>query len=134
MLKFFAEKNVSSFCSAKATRIFSAKNIKILYIESAKTVNKMTLNESVKLTTLWTTGPCSSVLYLPPLTGPCANKQKSLPDTDFRLRQCTLYIHKVFLELDVIAMILWNWLFLDFDEIKYDKQNTLEPLSYHFDL
>ena len=40
MLKFFAEKNVSSFCSA------------ILYIESAKTVNEMTLNELVKLTTL----------------------------------------------------------------------------------
>ena len=42
MLKFFAEKNVSSFrsCSAKATHTFSAKNIRILYIESAKTVNE----------------------------------------------------------------------------------------------
>ena len=50
-------KNVSSFCIAKATHIFSAKNIGILYIESAKTVNEMTLNELVKLTTLWTTGP-----------------------------------------------------------------------------
>ena len=50
-------KNVSSFCSAKATHIFSAKNFRILYIESAKTVNEMTLNELVKLTTLWTTGP-----------------------------------------------------------------------------
>ena len=57
MPEFFAEKNVSSFCSAKATHIFSAKNIRILYIESAKTVNEMTLNELVKLTTLWTTGP-----------------------------------------------------------------------------
>ena len=57
MLIFFAEKNVSSFCSAKATHIFSAKNIRILYIESAKTVNELTLNELVKLTTLWTTGP-----------------------------------------------------------------------------
>ena len=28
-----------------------------MYIESAKTVNEMTLNELVKLTTLWTTGP-----------------------------------------------------------------------------
>ena len=36
---------------------FSAKNIRILYIESAKTVNEMTLNEFVKLTRLWTTGP-----------------------------------------------------------------------------
>ena len=52
MLKFFAEKNVSSFCSAKATHIFSAKNIRMLYIESTKTVNEMTLNELVKLTTL----------------------------------------------------------------------------------
>ena len=49
MLIFFAEKNVSS---AKATHIFSAKNIRILYTESAKTVNEMTLNELVKLTTL----------------------------------------------------------------------------------
>ena len=32
--------------------IFSPKNIRILYIESAKTVNEMTLNEHVKLTTL----------------------------------------------------------------------------------
>ena len=48
---FPKKKNVSSFCSAKATHIFSAKNIRILYIESAKTVNEMTL------TTLWTTGP-----------------------------------------------------------------------------
>ena len=53
----FCWKNVSSFCSAKATHIFSAKNIRILYIESAKTVYEMTLNELVKLTTLWTTGP-----------------------------------------------------------------------------
>ena len=48
MLKFFAEKNVSNFYSAKATHIFSAKNIRILYIESAKTVNEMTLKELVK--------------------------------------------------------------------------------------
>ena len=60
----FCWKNVSSFCkathifSAKATHIFSAKNIRILYIESAITVNEMTLIELVKVTTLWTTGPC----------------------------------------------------------------------------
>ena len=46
MLKFFAEKMLVAF------HIFSAKNIRILYIESAKTVNEMTLNELVKLTTL----------------------------------------------------------------------------------
>ena len=43
--------------SAKATHIFSRKNIRILCIESAKTFNEMILNELVKLTTLWTTGP-----------------------------------------------------------------------------
>ena len=54
----FSWKNVSSFCTAKATHIFfQQKNIRILYIESANTVNEMTLNELVKLTTLWTTGP-----------------------------------------------------------------------------
>ena len=63
MIRKYAEifwwKNVSSFCtcSAKASHIFPAKNIRILYIESAKTVNEMTLNELIKLTTLWTTGP-----------------------------------------------------------------------------
>ena len=50
MLKILL-KNVSSFCSAKATHIFSAKDIRILYIDSAKTVNEITLNELVKLTT-----------------------------------------------------------------------------------
>ena len=59
----FSLKNVSSFCIAKATHIFSAKNIRILYIESTKTVNEMTLNELVKLTTLWTTGPKSLFRY-----------------------------------------------------------------------
>ena len=43
---------MSSFCSAKDTHIFSAKNIRMLCVESAKTVNEMTLNELVKLTTL----------------------------------------------------------------------------------
>ena len=57
--EFFCWKNVSSFCTAKAAHIFSAKNIRILYIESTKTVNKMTLNKLVKLTTLWKTGPCT---------------------------------------------------------------------------
>ena len=59
----FCWKNVSSFCSAKATHIFFQQNIlesaKTVnsYNESAKTVNEMTLNELVKLTMLWTTGP-----------------------------------------------------------------------------
>ena len=55
--EIFCWKNVSSFCNAKATHIFSAKYFRILYIGSAKTVNGMTLNKLVKLTMLWTTGP-----------------------------------------------------------------------------
>ena len=52
MLKFFAEKMWVALLT-----FFQQKNIRILYTESAKTVNEMTLNELVKLTTLWTTGP-----------------------------------------------------------------------------
>ena len=54
--EIFCWKNVSSFCTAKATHIFSAKNFSILHIESAKTVHEMAFKELVKLTTLWTTG------------------------------------------------------------------------------
>ena len=55
--EIFCWKNVSSFCTAKATHIFSAKNFRILYIEFAKTVNEMTLNELVKLTRFEQLGP-----------------------------------------------------------------------------
>ena len=57
MLKFFAEKMWVAFAVQKLLTFFSAKNIRVLYIESAKTVNEMTLNELVKLMTLWRTGP-----------------------------------------------------------------------------
>ena len=57
MLKFFAEKMWVAFAVQKLLTFFQQKNIRILYIESAKTVNEMTLNELVKLRTLWTTGP-----------------------------------------------------------------------------
>ena len=57
MLNFFAEKMWVAFAVQNLLTFFPAKNIRILYIESAKTVNKMILNELVKLTTLWTTGP-----------------------------------------------------------------------------
>ena len=57
MLKFFAEKMWVAFAVQKLLTFFSAKNIRILYIESPKTVNEMTLNKLVKLPTLWTTGP-----------------------------------------------------------------------------
>ena len=48
MLKFFAEKMWVAFAVQKLLIFFSAKNIRILYIESAKIVNKMTLNKLVK--------------------------------------------------------------------------------------
>ena len=46
MLKAFPEK---MWVVQKLLTFFSAKNIRILYIESAKTVNKMTLNEPTTL-------------------------------------------------------------------------------------
>ena len=62
MLKFFAEKMWVAFAVQKLLTFFQQKNIRILYLESAKTVNEMTLNELVKLTTLWTTGPWTSFI------------------------------------------------------------------------
>ena len=54
--EIFCWKNVSSFCSAKATHIFSAKNIIILLIEAAKTVNDALNNWaliSIRIDILW---------------------------------------------------------------------------------
>ena len=52
MLKFFAEKMLVAFAVQNMLKFFAEKKIRILYIEPAKTVNEMTLNELVKLTTL----------------------------------------------------------------------------------
>ena len=57
MLKYFAEKMWVAFAVQKLLTFFQQKNIRILCIESTKTANEMTLNELVKLTMLWTTGP-----------------------------------------------------------------------------
>ena len=54
MLKCFAEKMWVAFAVQKLLTFFQQK---IVYIESAKTINEMTIKELVKLTTLWTTGP-----------------------------------------------------------------------------
>ena len=43
--EIFCWKNVSSFCTAKATHIFQQKDFRILCIESAKIVNETNLNE-----------------------------------------------------------------------------------------
>ena len=45
MLKFFAEKMWVAFAVQKLLTFFQQKNIRILSIESTKTVNEMTLNE-----------------------------------------------------------------------------------------
>ena len=55
--EIFCWKMWVAFAVQKLLTFFSAKNIRILYIESAKTVNEMTLNKLVKLMAFWTTGP-----------------------------------------------------------------------------
>ena len=85
MIRKYAE----SFCW-KMWVAFATLNCSILYIESAKIVNEMTLNELVKLTTLWTTGPWTPTVIvtqsnsyttsLQPLTHPYWLSIKSLSD------------------------------------------------------
>ena len=53
----FADKMWAAFAFAKATHIFSAKNICESDIVLTRTVNILTTNKLVKLTMLWTTGP-----------------------------------------------------------------------------
>ena len=57
--QYFCWKNVWSFCSAKASLIFSTKNISIFSSKVVKHLTSWPLNELVKLTMLWTTGPWS---------------------------------------------------------------------------
>ena len=45
-----------SFCSAKASLIFSTKNISLFCYKVVKHLTSLPLNELVKLTMLWTTG------------------------------------------------------------------------------
>ena len=53
----FCRKNLRSFCSAKASRIFSTKNFSVFDYKVIKHLTSWPLNELVKLTMLWTTGP-----------------------------------------------------------------------------
>ena len=80
MLKFFAEKMWVAFAVQKLLTFFRQKNIRILYIESAKTVKEMTLNELVKLTTLWTTGPCKLLVHV----SKCSLIKKTFKLIDFK--------------------------------------------------
>ena len=50
-------KNVRSFCSAKSFSHFFNKNISIFVVKVVKHLMSWPLNELVKLTMLWTTGP-----------------------------------------------------------------------------
>ena len=60
--EIFCWKNVSSFCSANVTHIFSAKNIRILYIESAKHLTKWPLmSPKVTKLTNWCV-PCHTII------------------------------------------------------------------------
>ena len=57
----FGWKSVRSFCSAKASLIFSTSNISVFGYKVIKHLKSWPLNELVKLTMLWTTKPCLSV-------------------------------------------------------------------------
>ena len=48
---------IRKYAVQKLLTFFSAKNIRILYIESAETVNEMTLNELIKLRCFEQLGP-----------------------------------------------------------------------------
>ena len=58
MLKFFAEKMWVAFAVQKLLTFFQQKKSEYCILNPLK-VNEMTLNELVKLMTLWTTGPWS---------------------------------------------------------------------------
>ena len=125
---------MSSFCSAKATHIFSAKNIRILYIESAKTVNEMTLNELVKLTTLLTTRPQGIIVYplvaaslsisLSTLCFPIMFVLKLGGQLDHEVVQCILFRGYSIPNFDRVIMI-----FKDFSDLTLFADNSF--YSYH---
>ena len=55
--QYFCWKNVRSFCTAKASLFFTTKNISVFGNKVLKHLTSWPLNELVKLTMLWTTGP-----------------------------------------------------------------------------
>ena len=121
---------------AKATHIFSAKNIRILYIESTKTVNEMTLNELVKLTTLWTTGP-RILGHLPYLVQAVhcvqcvCNWTSTWQNLQYDLRnQRRLRSACAFAESDLSLC----WLHLPSTPSSYLKRNKQKPWPYWMDL
>ena len=55
--QYFLLKKVKSFCIAKASLIFSIKNISVFGCKAVKHLTNWPLNELIKLKMLWTTGP-----------------------------------------------------------------------------
>ena len=67
-IDIFAGKHVSSFCiHCKSYSHFSSKNTNVFENTLTTIVNKFVINEFVKLTMLWTTGPWCYSLFV----GPC---------------------------------------------------------------
>ena len=90
MLKCFAEKMWVAFAVQKLLTFFQQK-ISEYCILTTKTVNEMTLNELVKLTTLWTTGPWS----LRNVTIPTLDRPKCWPFHIFIEYQENKQPHKI---------------------------------------
>ena len=132
--EIFCWKNGSSFCSAKATHIFSAKNIRILYIESAKIVNEMTLNELVKLTTLWTTGPRT---ILPNVTVSSyfwynKNNRNTLANSTVCKSDLHRLLNSPYKTIREGVLILYKF-FLDFTHSRWDLEESVNSLyNTHF--
>ena len=74
-----------SFCSAKASLIFSTKNISVFGHKVVKHLTSWPLNELVKLTMLWTTGPKSN------LTGLGKEQRGLFRDISYFFIKCMLW-------------------------------------------
>ena len=75
--QYFCWKNVRGFWSAKASLIFSTKNITVFRNKVVKHLTSWSLNGLVKLTMLWTTGPWWDISCSIPNSWCLASKQHS---------------------------------------------------------
>ena len=128
---FAEKKNVSSIC--KSYSHFFSKNTCELDIVLTRTINILTTNELVKLTTLWTTGPCliihekktKPVYHLPNeeykqelgsrAKGSWVSCTSECSKSDKRKVPCNLFVHDRLYPLCVIQ----NWLQTTFWNIFY---------------
>ena len=81
MLLFFCWNNVKSFWSAKAALIFLTKNICVFGYKVVKHLTSWPLNQLVKPTMLWTTGPRAFSLV------PQVRQKSSLKDLMFNSKR-----------------------------------------------